>query len=471
MAEPDGRSFGNDLIEQQSEQQGRQECDGGIGSYRIVQGSVKQSQETNNGRWKEGRQRCPDYTLPRLLDSVVIQKDASVVRGRTTCTCTCSFLLFFLHLDSLLFLSTCWKQSSVVALWINQRPPSTNEAVSVLPFLRRVWCSKSNKKHQQPKQALSAQVPGSVFAKYKQTKQANQTSKPNKQTKGSTTTTMAELPTTTPATSSSHTATTNPLSTTSASSSHRGRRVRRRRVFSIGGRRIRCTQQTVLDWCVDTAAFVVEKVVYLLGPILICLALSIIGLMSYSFFGILVPMLKLKHANNLWRVYLHSTWVIWLVFNILFNYACCVFTKHNDNTYQTVLRQLATASRLEYPETTEAMQLYKNRISELLTSRLRASNNNNVRTWQLLGPFEWGYCSYTHTPKPPRSHYDHVSQQLILNLDHYCPWMFNASTYCIFIHFIRSFIYSCLRLCCMDGLVVLCQQHFANTLTRTQSAT
>ena len=51
-----------------------------------------------------------------------------------------------------------------------------------------------------------------------------------------------------------------------------------------------------------------------------------------------------------------------------------------------------------------------------------------IRAWMLLGPYEWGYCSQTHQPKPPRSHYDHVTKKLILNLDHYCPWMFNAGT-------------------------------------------
>lgn len=52
-----------------------------------------------------------------------------------------------------------------------------------------------------------------------------------------------------------------------------------------------------------------------------------------------------------------------------------------------------------------------------------------LRGWMLLGPYEWGYCGHSHQPKPPRSHYDHVSKQLVLNLDHYCPWMFNSSTF------------------------------------------
>jgi hypothetical protein len=52
-----------------------------------------------------------------------------------------------------------------------------------------------------------------------------------------------------------------------------------------------------------------------------------------------------------------------------------------------------------------------------------------VRRWMLLGPYEWGYCGNSRQPKPPRSHYDHVSRNLVLNLDHYCPWMFNSSTF------------------------------------------
>lgn len=50
-----------------------------------------------------------------------------------------------------------------------------------------------------------------------------------------------------------------------------------------------------------------------------------------------------------------------------------------------------------------------------------------IRQWTLLAPFEWAFCIQTHQPKPPRSHYDHVTKCLILNLDHYCPWMFNSS--------------------------------------------
>jgi hypothetical protein len=49
--------------------------------------------------------------------------------------------------------------------------------------------------------------------------------------------------------------------------------------------------------------------------------------------------------------------------------------------------------------------------------------------WMLMGPQEWGFCPYSNQPKPPRSHYDHVTKTLVLNMDHFCPWMFNTSTF------------------------------------------
>ena len=84
------------------------------------------------------------------------------------------------------------------------------------------------------------------------------------------------------------------------------------------------------------------------------------------------------------------------------------------------------------------------------------------------GPFEWGWDYTTRTPKvrhifhlnrekgvslsvvsggfvltklanlsqAPRSHYDHVSKKLVLNMDHYCPWMFNCVGYGNYRHFV-----------------------------------
>ena len=45
------------------------------------------------------------------------------------------------------------------------------------------------------------------------------------------------------------------------------------------------------------------------------------------------------------------------------------------------------------------------------------SSSTVVRKWMLMGPYEWGFCGNSMQPKPPRSHYDHVTRKLVLNLD------------------------------------------------------
>lgn len=60
-----------------------------------------------------------------------------------------------------------------------------------------------------------------------------------------------------------------------------------------------------------------------------------------------------------------------------------------------------------------------------------------IRSWMLMAADEWGYCSKTKQPKPPRSHYDHVSKSLVLCLDHYCPWMFNSIGYFNYRYFVN----------------------------------
>jgi len=70
-----------------------------------------------------------------------------------------------------------------------------------------------------------------------------------------------------------------------------------------------------------------------------------------------------------------------------------------------------------------AKSLDTNGINETRTSQPSPAP---VRNWMVMGPHEWGFCGKSHQPKPPRAHYDHVTKKLVLNMDHYCPWMFNC---------------------------------------------
>jgi hypothetical protein len=37
-----------------------------------------------------------------------------------------------------------------------------------------------------------------------------------------------------------------------------------------------------------------------------------------------------------------------------------------------------------------------------------------------------GWCTRSHFVKPPRAHFDNVSQRLVLCMDHFCPWVGNT---------------------------------------------
>ncbi|KAL3788817.1 hypothetical protein HJC23_006270 [Cyclotella cryptica] len=74
-----------------------------------------------------------------------------------------------------------------------------------------------------------------------------------------------------------------------------------------------------------------------------------------------------------------------------------------------------------------AMSSSNNRINNNATNQ--PQRIPRIHNWQLLSPTEWSWCRYSLQPKPPRSHYDHVTKSLVLNMDHYCPWMFNVVGY------------------------------------------
>jgi palmitoyltransferase len=260
---------------------------------------------------------------------------------------------------------------------------------------------------------------------------------------------------------------------------------RQRRTFAVGSLRFQCSRQRLLDAVIDCVSSSVEGFVYLIGPVLIILALLIMSLLTYTFFAIIIPMMDKKyelHPLKTLILALHSGFVVVLLVNILFNYAACVLHRHTGPQYDKVVRELAAATPdFDYPETPEELAIYKRDFSDRMVLRLRrrraraeeaaaaanctsSSDHSStaaaavpegmvkrraapnaatpsasprgkqqqatppvVRGWMLLGPYEWSYCSNTNQPKPPRSHYDNVTGSLVLNLDHYCPWMFNAS--------------------------------------------
>jgi len=231
----------------------------------------------------------------------------------------------------------------------------------------------------------------------------------------------------------------------------------------------------------------VEKFVYLLGPILIIVASSIIGLLVYTYFTIIKVMLHLHYADKWYGSYVihcHTCFVMFLFVNVTVNYFLCVMTNNiKGKSYDKVMREMASATGFIFPETPAQVEYFRQDYEDRMVLRMQcrrqraidaanrtaaaATTNNNVmdnsdtrqrkhattnnsvgngannsnngigpaaeppmRPWMMMGPLEWGFCNRTYQPKPPRAHYCHVSKGLVFCLDHYCPWMFSKS-FCI----------------------------------------
>ena len=208
-----------------------------------------------------------------------------------------------------------------------------------------------------------------------------------------------------------------------------------------------------MDSIMTNVSFLIDGFVYLLGPFLILFASVIISGLSYTYFYILLTMIKRANAeapaiyNN---PYLHTVYVCFILTNVIFNYIACVTTSNKGQKYERVVRELADATDFVYPETQDETRQAKRDFEDKIIFRMQrqqaraqdgeqsttsttttattttTTTTTTLRGWMLLGPHEWGFCNMSFQPKPPRSHYDHITKTLVLNMDHFCPWMFNT---------------------------------------------
>ncbi|KAK1744376.1 DHHC family palmitoyltransferase [Skeletonema marinoi] len=219
--------------------------------------------------------------------------------------------------------------------------------------------------------------------------------------------------------------------------------------------------------------FIADHAMYLLGPLLIALASVIIVGLTYLYFCVMLPMM----AGTNWIVTVddyhsyknggavttptgifHTAIVAFYLINVTYNYYKCVTTSNSGKAYDSVVRELAAVTNFDYPENDEEL------LQELLAAR---ANNNDasstqqpqpiprIHNWQLLTPTEWSYCRFSKQPKPPRSHYDHVTKSLVLNMDHYCPWMFNCVGYFNYRYFVNFLFFTTTGL--FYGAMICCR--------------
>jgi len=71
-------------------------------------------------------------------------------------------------------------------------------------------------------------------------------------------------------------------------------------------------------------------------------------------------------------------------------------------------------------------------------------------------------CSRSDQLKPPRSHYCSVTRRLVLNMDHFCPWVNNTVGFYNRKFFLLFLVYSCVT--CLYSAGVRCLKLFVLAL-------
>jgi hypothetical protein len=210
-----------------------------------------------------------------------------------------------------------------------------------------------------------------------------------------------------------------------------------------------------------------QLAMYFAGPMLISIAT---GLITYVMcYGIINVVPLYGDIFSLPWLF-HSFIAIFLGTNILFNYAACILVDAGSTNSMTYIKLIQEARALgDLPldakddhafitgihsnSNTTATEIvaetdpslrkrgdgmdsnFSPSSSSISPSLSLSKTVNNTNTnkgkggWLDRGPYEWTWCNRTNQPKAPRSHYDSVTKKQILNMDHFCPWMFRAVGY------------------------------------------
>ena len=182
-----------------------------------------------------------------------------------------------------------------------------------------------------------------------------------------------------------------------------------------------------------------------IGPVLICVVFGLVGTQARAVFRDVLPAVGVEARTPVWCA--HAALVGFLIVNGLFNYVKCVATNpgtHDSPVYKKLLAEARVMGHVNDGHAAAAAAADSAAAPMLVAdgggvARARgryaeadreppaaAAGRGAPGSWMDLGAFEWGYCKRTRVPKAPRAHYDHVTKKLVLNMDHYCPWMFNV---------------------------------------------
>lgn len=143
---------------------------------------------------------------------------------------------------------------------------------------------------------------------------------------------------------------------------------------------------------------------YVLGPLVVCCGCAAaVYMMTMGIVHVL------PHKAPAWRP-VHVLVMLLLAANFFFNYSHAIRTDPGTAgraSYEKLLRH-ARDSGLVSSQDYEGQQL-----GEIGSARPHSALATE-------DPFAWSFCRRSGMLKPPRAHFDGVTNQLVLNMDHYC---------------------------------------------------
>eukprot|EP01045_Picozoa_sp_COSAG04_P022131 COSAG04_NODE_2460_length_4086_cov_3.975671_1_plen_361_part_00 len=153
---------------------------------------------------------------------------------------------------------------------------------------------------------------------------------------------------------------------------------------------------------------------YLLGPAVVCCGVAAASFMISEGCRHVLP-----HKAPAWRP-VHLACMAILALNFFFNYSHAVMTDAGTPARPAYARLLREASEAGLVSAAD----HEAQLSGSLSLETLAEPGIALR--RPSEPFRWSFCRRSGLLKPPRAHFDGVTEALVLNFDHYCVWLFNA---------------------------------------------
>lgn len=167
----------------------------------------------------------------------------------------------------------------------------------------------------------------------------------------------------------------------------------RRRIRQL----LRCMSRCC-GFCLDC----MDVVLRVLGPLMVLLAVSLIGFVAYTFFTIIIPHLADSGTPN-WVLLLQVAFGCFLLVNVMYNYAMAVCLRAGEPP--------------PFPGDVE-------KDAELG-----------------MASIPWKQCHKCLLSKPPRAHHCSVCRQCVLKMDHHCPWINNCVGFSNYRYFCLFMLY------------------------------